>query len=127
VIVVDTSVWVSALRHPQSNHAATLGRLLDADEVALPLLVRIELVAGVARRDRAALARGLSALPILRPADDTWHLIERWVSTAAERGQRFSVTDLLIAGLASELGALVWSLDEDFSRMEPLGFVRLYA
>ena len=127
MIAVDSSVWISALRRPQSSHGATLRALLDADDVALPLPVRIEIIAGVARRDRSALARGLSALPVLRPADDTWHLIERWVSTAAEKGQRFSVTDLLIAGLAKDIDALVWSLDEDFTRMAALGFVRLYA
>jgi len=127
VIVVDTSVWVAAMRRPRSSQAATLGTLLDADEVALALPVRVELMAGVSRRDRTTLARGLSALPVVRPADDTWQLIERWVKTAADSGQHFAVTDLLIAGLASEIGALVWSLDDDFARMEPLKFVRLYA
>jgi predicted nucleic acid-binding protein len=127
VIVVDTSVWVSAMRHPGSDHALTLRALLDADEVALALPVRVELMAGVSRRDRTALARGLSALPVVRPSDETWHLIEGWVKTAAEGGQYFAVTDLLIAGVAREIGALIWSLDDDFSRMAPLGFVQLYA
>jgi predicted nucleic acid-binding protein len=126
VIVVDTSVWVAALRGPRSAQAGTLRALLDADEVALALPVRVELMAGVSRKDRAGVARGLSALPVVRPSDETWQLVERWVKTAADDGQHFAVTDLLIAGVAHELGALVWSLDDDFSRMEPLGFVHLY-
>lgn len=127
MIVVDTSVWVSAMRRPRSDHATTLSALLDADEVALALPVRVELMAGVSRRDRIALARGLSALPVVRPVDDTWQLIERWVKTAADGGQHFAVTDLLIAAAAHEIGGLVWSLDDDFSRMEPLGFVQRYS
>ena len=62
VIVVDTSVWVTALRRPSSPAASTLRALIDADEVALALPVRLELMAGIARHDRSAFARGLSAL-----------------------------------------------------------------
>lgn len=127
MIVVDTSVWVQAMRHSRAEEAVTLRALLDADEVALPLPVRLELTAGVSRRDRAAVRRGLSALPVLRPTDETWQLVEGWIAPAAESGERFAVTDLLIAGLAHELGALVWSLDEDFARMEKLGIVSRYA
>ena len=126
MIVVDTSVWVDTLRRPQAQAALTLRRLLDADEVALALPVRLELLTGVARRDRPALARGLSALPLLRPTEETWRLIDGWVGPAADKGHRFSVTDLLIAGLAHELGALVWSLDGDFERLAALGLVQPY-
>jgi predicted nucleic acid-binding protein len=105
----------------------TLRALLDADEVVLALPVRVELMAGVSRRDRTALPRGLSALPVVRPSDEAWQLIERWVKMAADGGQYFAVTDLLIAGVAREIEALVWSLDDDFSRMAPLGFVQVYA
>ena len=68
----------------------------------------------------------LSALAVARPTDETWALIERWVATAADKGQRFGVGDLLIAALAAERGALVWSLDRDFERMERLKLVQLY-
>jgi predicted nucleic acid-binding protein len=126
VIVVDTSVWVDAFRHPGGEHAATLRRLLDADEVALALPVRLELMAGVARKNRVALRRGLSGLPVIVPSDATWQQVEGWVDRAADAGYRFAVTDLLIAGLAADVGALVWSLDDDFGRMEAVGLVRRY-
>jgi len=126
VIVVDTSVWVDAARRPAGRTAPVLQQLLDADEVALPLPVRLELMAGISRRDRTAFRRGLTALPVLVPTEDTWRLIEDWVAPAADRGERFGVTDLLVAGLAHEIGALVWSLDDDFARMERLGLVRRF-
>jgi predicted nucleic acid-binding protein len=44
-------------------------------------------------------------------------LLERWIPHPADRGERFAVTDLLIAQLASDIGALVWSLDDDFKRL----------
>jgi len=127
VIVVDTSVWVDALRRGDSETARRLQGLLDADEVALPLPVRIELLSGVSARDRPALERALSALPVIRPTDDSWAVIERWTTAAARAGQRFGLTDLLIAALADEIGGLVWSTDRDFERLAEAKIVRLYA
>jgi len=126
VIVVDTSVWVEAVREPDARVATTLRRLIDTDDVVLALPVRMELLAGVARSDLAAFKRALSALPLVIPSENTWRTVEGWIEPAADAGQRFAVTDLLIAGLASEIGALVWSLDADFRRMEALGLARLY-
>ena len=104
----------------------TLRGLIDADEVALALPVRMELMAGVARKDRAALRRALTALPVVVPSEDTWRTIEGWIEPAANAGGRFALADLLIAGLAHDIGALVWSLDADFERMASLDLVRLY-
>ncbi len=126
MIAVDTSVWVAALRSADSREAQVLGQLMDADEVALPVPVRVELMAGASTRDRPALRRGLSALPLLYPTDDTWALIGGWVERAGRAGERFGLGDLLIAALASEVGALVWSLDGDFARMGDLSLVGLY-
>jgi len=126
VIVVDTSAWVAATRAPTSGVAVTLRGLIDADEVALALPVRMELMAGVARKDRTALRRALTALPVVVPSEDTWRTIEGWVEPAANAGDRFAIADLLVAGLAHDIGALVWSLDADFERMASRDLVRLY-
>jgi predicted nucleic acid-binding protein len=126
VIVVDTSVWVAAQRHPAGDTAQTLLSLLDADEVALALPVRLELWAGVGKSDRRRFERAFSALPVLIPTDDTWQPLGDWIARAAEAGQRFAITDLLIARLADEIGGLVWSLDSDFERLARLKLVRLY-
>jgi len=126
MIVVDTSVWVSALRSPRSPEAPVLSALLDADEVALPVPVRLELLAGVSIRDHDKLRRTLSALPLAVPADETWKTVERWIARAVRAGQRFGLGDLVIGALASDLGALVWSLDADFRRLQKLKLVELY-
>jgi predicted nucleic acid-binding protein len=126
VIVIDTSVWVAARRHPAGDHSQTLHGLLDADEVALALPVRLELWAGTARADRRAFRRAFSALPLLVPTEDTWKPLDEWIVRAADAGERFAVTDLLIARLADEIGALVWSLDSDFERMAALKLVRSF-
>ena len=126
MVVVDTSVWVAVLRSRAAPETPALEALLDADDVMLPVPVRVELLLGAAARERTRLRRVLSALPIAYPADETWRLIEGWAGDAVDAGHRFGVGDLLIAALASEQGALVWSLDRDFERMARLKFVSLY-
>jgi predicted nucleic acid-binding protein len=64
---------------------------------------------------------------VLVPTEDTWSIAERRIVPAADAGHRFAVTDLLIAALAEETGSLVWSLDDDFTRLEQLSFARLYS
>jgi predicted nucleic acid-binding protein len=126
VIVVDTSVWVAARRNPGGEVFTTLQGLLDAGEVALALPVRLELWAGTAKADRRAFRRAFSALPLLVPTEETWKPLDEWIARAADAGERFAVTDLLIARLADEIGALLWSLDRDFERMAHLKLVHSY-
>jgi len=126
VIVADTSVWVAATRAPASEDANILGQLIQSDDLLLPLPVRLELIAGLTRKDRKTFTKALTALPVLHPTDETWTRLEGWVAPTADAGHRFAVTDLLIASLAEDVGALVWSLDTDFRRLARLGFVRLY-
>ena len=126
MVVVDTSVWVSVLRSPSSPEAPLMAALLDADEVALATPVRTELLSGVSAKDRAGLKRALSALPVLYPTDETWQLIDRWTEKTTKAGQHFGLGDLLVGALAAEAGALVWSLDSDFGRLEKLKLVQRY-
>ncbi len=126
MIAVDTSVWVAALRQDDSEEAGILRGLMDADLVALPVPVRTELLIGTGGRTREKLARTLAALPLLYPTDQTWHTIDEWTARAGEQGERFSVVDLLIGALAAGEQALIWSRDDDFRRLEALGFVTLY-
>jgi predicted nucleic acid-binding protein len=127
VILADTSVWIDVQRKPGGTTATAFHALIDSDDLLLAWPVRCELLAGVAPRHRTAFMKALSALPVVVPSDDTWHVVQEWIPRAADRGHRFGLTDLLVAALAHEVDALVWSRDDDFRRMESLGFVRRYS
>ena len=125
MIVIDTSVWIAAKR--DASVRAVLQALIEADEAALPLPARLELLAGTPRKDRRAFLQSCQGVAQVVPTEETWAPLQSWIEQAADAGHRFSLPDLLIAALAEEIGGLVWSLDKDFERMEQLEIVRLYA
>jgi predicted nucleic acid-binding protein len=126
MIVVDTSVWINAFRNQKSLEAHHLNELLDNDEVAIAIPIRIEILAGAHRTEQARLSRTLSALPTYYPNAPTWHRIEGWLAAIKNAGDRFGFGDLLIAGIGAENHAAVWSLDDDFARMAKLKLIELY-
>lgn len=60
------------------------------------------------------------------PTEDTWRLMDAWTDRAATAGASFGFGDLLIAAIAHQAGALVWSLDRAFERLERLRLIDLY-
>lgn len=124
MVFVDTSVWVQFFRSATTPVTSRLGQLLDRDEVALAAPVWVELLAGAPAN--APLRRVLSALPVFYPSRDTWRMVEGWAERGARRGLHFGVGDLLIGAVASERGGRIWSLDDDFERLEKLGVLRRY-
>jgi predicted nucleic acid-binding protein len=127
VIVVDTSIWIRALRSASGPEAIGLRSLLDADEVALAVPVRSELLMGARAADRKTLERGLKSVPLLYPADDSWRSLDDWTRVASRAGMTFTVGDLLIGVLTAEIGGMVWSADSDFARMESLNLIQRFS
>lgn len=127
MIVVDTSVWVSFFRDPESPIREALSGVIDDDIVLLPHVVRVELISGSGRHTVAMLERVLGALELVTPSKDTWMLTETWAKQAAMRGLRFGVGDLLIAATAAERGAHLWTFDRDFEPMARLKWIRRFS
>lgn len=125
MICVDSSVWIEHLR-ADVDITKHLNAFLDADEVLLPAPVRIELLAGASAHGQIRLRQNFSTMPLVEPGEQTWSRMESWCERATAAGQHFQCIDLLIAALAAEADAPVWSLDRSFERMARLGFIQLY-
>lgn len=125
-ICVDTSVWIEFFRDSDSQVTSELVELLDDNSVILAGPVWIELVSGAPKKELERLSKVLSAIPRCYPQKSTWKTIEVWAKQSSFKGHRFGMGDLLIAGIAAENHAKVWSLDSDFSRMKQLKFIDLY-
>ena len=126
MIFVGTSVWVAALRSGAGPEARGLRHLLDLDEVALAVPVRVEILTGASSQERTRLRRLLSALPVYFPTPRTWETIDSWIDRAAAAGEHFGFADLLIGALTVEHGSSLWSLDADFRRMSRIGLIELF-
>lgn len=78
----------------------TFSGLLD-DDVLLAAPVRLEVIAGIWKREQAPLEHLSAALPILNPQGATWRLVGTWIKAATARGDgtvRFAGT-VIDAGL----------------------------
>ena len=127
MIIVDTSIWIRALRSAASAEAITLRSLLEADEIALAVPVRSELLMGARLADRTRLERELKGVPLLYPSDESWRTHDAWTRIASRAGITFSLSDLLIGVLTNEIGGLVWSADADFARMADLKLIQRFS
>ncbi|MDH4200945.1 MAG: PIN domain-containing protein [Spirochaetia bacterium] len=125
MIVVDTSVWIDYFRKSNLALKKELDRLILADQVLLPVIVKLEILTGLSKTNFTKIQSYLDAFPEAKPTDRTWLHIARAIQTGINHGIRFSVTDLTIGILAVESKANVWSLDNDFREMEKLGLVTL--
>lgn len=126
MIVLDTSVWIDCFRGRRSQVIQQTNEILDQGRVLLVAPVRAEILAGAARKTKEVLDRVLMALPVLYPVTETWMKVEKWIREGIDKGARFAVMDLLIAAIAADNDASLWSFDRDFNRMERLGWVKMF-
>ena len=126
MIFVDTSVWIHFFRVSNDRTTSHLKELLDNHSIALSVPVKHELLAGCSAHTFPQLQRTLSALPTFFPSQESWPLLERWIEIAIKKGEHFGIADLLIAAIAELNKGLLWSLDQDFQRMEKLKFIKIY-
>ncbi len=117
-VLADTSVWVEYLRRGPIGPGAELDLLLADGEVVMCGPVAAELLAGVDPARRPELWPLLAGLPWADIGRIEWRRVGEVAAALRAIGQTVALTDIEIAVAAAASGALLWSRDADFDRVE---------
>jgi predicted nucleic acid-binding protein len=129
-LVLDASVVVASERASEPGHArsrALVDRILRGDdEIVVPAIFGIEIIAGLARRGHDATAAERLVAALLAPPAEVLVLGPRravLVARFAAR-HRLRAADACYAWVASRLGTTLVTLDEEMVRRAPGGLAR---
>lgn len=128
MILIDTSVWIDFFRSRPGRAGNELRRMIaDAEPFALAGVVVAEILQGLTR-DVARIERYLSMWQFLEPVGfSTYREAAAIFRLARSRSVSLSTIDTLIAAIALDHGAALFTLDADFNRIARLTGLPLYA
>ncbi len=127
MILVDSSVWVDFFSSSPGRGGAELRRMIEDNEpVALTGVVVTEVLQGFTR-DARAIEQFLRQFDLLEPRGfETYRAAAAIYRTARGKGISLTTIDSLIAAIALEHNASVFTLDKDFSRIALVTRLALY-
>ena len=127
MILVDSSVWIDFLGESPSYAGAELRRMIaDAEPFALAGVVVTEILQGL-KRDIGRLEHYLSKWDMLEPKGfSTYRKAAAIFRAARAKGVAVTTIDALIAAIALEHGATLFTLDKNFSRLAGITRLPLY-
>jgi predicted nucleic acid-binding protein len=127
LILVDTSVWVDFFSSSPGRAGSELRRLIDEVEpFALTGVVVTEILQGLTQ-DVNRIERFLSMWDLLEPRGFSTYREAAAISRLARsRGISLTTIDTLIAAIALEHRASLFTLDKDFSRVARITCLRLH-
>ena len=120
-VFVDTCIWASFFSKPNSQEQRVVSGLLRLDRVALVGPLVAEVLMGIRNRDRADWIGSRLKLRHYIEADwDHWKSAAELGRNLAALGHRLPLSDLLVAAVALDLGASVYSTDPHFDLIPDL-------
>ena len=127
MILVDSSVWIDFLSSAPGHAGRELRRMIaDAEPLALTGVVIAEILQGLTR-DVSQIERYLGLWEMIEPGGfATYREAAAIFRLARAKGISLTTIDTLIAAIALEHGAAVFTLDKDFSSMARITRLPLY-
>lgn len=128
MILVDTSVWVDFLSSSRSRAGNELGRMIaDAEPFALSGIIVSEILQGL-RRHVDQIEHYLSQWEMLEPLGfRTYREAAAIFRLGRTKGFSLTTIDTLIAAIALDHRAVLFTVDQDFSRIARLTSLQLYS
>ena len=127
MILVDSSVWIDFFSSSPGRAGAELRRMIEeAEPFALTGIVVTEVLQGLTR-DLRRIEQYLMQWEMLEPRGfDTYREAAAIHRAARAKGIALTTIDALIAAIAQEHNATVFTLDQDFSRIARITRLGLY-
>jgi predicted nucleic acid-binding protein len=127
-ILVDSSIWIEFFRRPDAPASLVLDQLLSHRLVCTTGLIKAEVVPGAqSPRDFRRLRSLFDALPLAPEREGFWsHLVRFRYRLQTNGVLGIGIPDLIIATIAIQNRKVIYSADDDFSRMIPHIPVRLF-
>lgn len=127
MILVDSSVWIDFFSSSPGIAGAELRRLIEqAEPLALAGVIVTEVLQGLTR-DASVIERFLGMWELLEPRGlSTYREAAAIFRIARAKGISVTTIDSLIAAIALEHRATVFTLDQDFSPIARISALSLY-
>jgi predicted nucleic acid-binding protein len=127
LILVDTSVWIDFFSTSPGPGGRELRRMIEEVEpFALTGIVIMEILQGL-KRDIQQIEHFLSMWEMLEPRGfSTYREASAISRLARSKGLSLSTVDTLIAAIALQHQATLFTLDKDFSRIARITSLHLY-
>ena len=122
MILIDTSVWVKALRRQPSPERIAVQALIDQDVAATTDLVIAEVLQGASsEEDFQKLAARMEGMHYFHATGEMWVKAATLSFQLKRRGLITPLADLVIATVARENELEVYATDDHFERVPGLG------
>jgi predicted nucleic acid-binding protein len=127
LILIDTSVWIDFFSSSPGRAGHELRRMIEeADPFALTGVVIAEVLQGL-KRDAHRIELHLSLWEMLEPLGFSTYSHAASISRLGRsRGVSLTTIDTVIAAIAIERDAVLFTLDKDFTRIARFTQLRLY-
>ena len=127
MVLVDSSVWIEALR-PQGDLATkvALEALLEVDGALVSGPIVLEVLGGCRPADRKRLLDYFASVPYRRVPDEAWRRAARLSWRLREDGITLPWNDLLIGSLGLLWDLRVFAADRHFDFLESRARLRRY-
>jgi len=127
LILVDSSVWIDFFSSAPGRAGGELRRMIEENEpIALTGVVVAEVLQGLTR-DAGAIEEFLGQWDMLEPRGfATYRAAAAIYRTARGKGISLTTIDTLIAAIALERRAALFTLDRDFTKIALIAGLTLY-
>jgi predicted nucleic acid-binding protein len=119
-VMLDTCIWIDALRGRSQATVDAARRLLDEGLVVRCDVVTAELRYGLRLHERARVLPLLEAVPNVEVTSEDWNAAADLGAELRASGTTLPLTDLLVARVCLRRDARLWTTDGHFDAIDGL-------